>query len=86
MVLEDVALSLNLLRPVQTKPTSCNIVGPTMLHDIRQKFLNSSQHRPTWCLNKANMLHPTMLGDVEPTCCLRLNGPDGYFGPIICQA
>ena len=22
----------------QTKPTSCNIVGPTMLHDVAQKF------------------------------------------------
>ena len=26
------------LRPVQTKPTSCNIVGPTMLHDVGRNF------------------------------------------------
>ena len=29
---------ISFLRPVQTKPTSCNIVGPTVLHNVGQKF------------------------------------------------
>ena len=30
--------STHRLRPVQVKPTSCNIVGPTTLHDVGRKF------------------------------------------------
>ena len=41
----------------------------------QQASLKLSQHLPTWCSNEANMLHPTMLGDVGPTCWLRLNRP-----------
>ena len=37
------------------------------------KISSSSQHHPTQCSNEANMLHPTMLDDVGPTCWLRLN-------------
>ncbi len=31
-------LNEHLLTPVQTKPTSCNTVGPTMSHNVGRKF------------------------------------------------
>ena len=33
------------------------------------------QQYPTWCSNGPNMLDTTMLDDVGPTCCIRLNRP-----------
>lgn len=32
------------------------------------------RHCPAWCTNDGNILHPTMLGDVVPTCYIRLHG------------
>ena len=29
---------ISALKPVQTKPTSCNIVGPTVLYNVAWKF------------------------------------------------
>ena len=55
------------LRPGQTKPTSCNTVGPTMLHDVGRKFeagLNLSQHLPTWCSNEDNIMQHCWTNDV----------------------
>ena len=33
------------------------------------------QHSTVWCTNERNMLCPTILGNVVPTCCVRLHGP-----------
>ena len=69
----------NVVRTVQTNPTCCD-----MLHRSRKQkkcwqmlgtCANIMQHCPTWCTNERNMLCPTMLGDVVPTCCVRLHGP-----------
>ena len=47
------------LNKIKLDPTSSNIM----------------QQYPTWCSNGPNMLDTTMLDDVGPTCCIRLNGP-----------
>ena len=36
---------------------------------------NIMQHCPTWCTNERSMLYLKMLGDVVPTCCVRLHRP-----------
>ncbi len=47
------------LNKIKLDPTSSNIM----------------QQYPTWCSNGPNMLDTTMLDDVGPTCCNRLNRP-----------
>ncbi len=47
------------LNKIKLDPTSSNIM----------------QQYPTWCSNGPNMLDTTMLDDVGPTCCIRLNRP-----------
>ena len=39
---------------------------------------NIMQQYPTWCSNGPNMLDTTMLDDVGPTCCIRLNRPSRF--------
>ena len=40
----------------------------------RPSVLPLKQHCPT-CCGRLNTLKPTMLGNVVPTCCVRLHGP-----------
>ena len=40
--------------------------------NIFQHDTTSINMSTTWCLNEDNMLRPTMLDDVVPTCCIRL--------------
>ncbi len=47
------------LNKIKLDPTSSNIM----------------QQYPTWCSNGPNMLDTTMLDDVGPTSCIRLNRP-----------
>jgi hypothetical protein len=47
------------LNKIKLDPTSSNIM----------------QQYPTLCSNGPNMLDTTMLDDVGPTCCIRLNRP-----------